>query len=157
MTAVYHGTAARFPINALTSGPDTASLLGKPIPGLWLTENPAMAAVYASWSADCTGGAALRIIVLEMNEDCPRRHNPSRPEDLLVSHPEDLYQAGMIRILRAHRVRRRPIKVKGGRGWRLSVPELDVTIATPSARVLASLPQGSATPSGVPSFLRRCK
>ena len=69
---VYHGTAEQFPVKELRGGPDTAGLMGKPMPALWLTENPELAANYASWSADCTKGKHLRVICLEMDRECPR-------------------------------------------------------------------------------------
>ena len=62
---VYHGTAARFPTQELTYGPDTSATLGAPMPGLWLTTDPALAAIYASWSADCTKSKHLRVITLK--------------------------------------------------------------------------------------------
>ena len=103
---VYHGTAARFPMKQLTGGPDTSALLGTPKPGLWLTTEPRLAATYASWSADCTESNYLRVIALEMNEDCPRWHNPQRKEDFVVRWPEREYENGNLKVLRGYHLKR---------------------------------------------------
>lgn len=140
---VYHGTAARFPIKELTYGPDTSAQLGTPMPGLWLTTSPKLAALYASWSADCTKSNYLRVIALEMNEDCPRWHNPHRNEDFVIRSPEREYENGNLKVLRAYRVRRtnRPdlpdvciLNVK----WNLC----ESSIAVPHADVMEALPYG---------------
>ena len=106
---VYRGTGARFLVKELTYGPDTAAQLGTPMPWLWLTTDPKLAATYASWSADCTKSNYLRVIALEMNEDCPRWHNPRRKEDFVVRSPEREYENGNLKGLRAYRVRRKKV------------------------------------------------
>lgn len=131
MSTVYHGTNATFPPQALSSGPDAPAPSGTPQPGLWLTESAAMAAVYASWAADHRGGGPLRIIELWLHEDCPREHDPNRPEELLVAHPELHYQDHQLRVVRAHRVRRRRVRSGRSRSWHLSIPELDVNLLVP--------------------------
>ena len=110
---MYHGTAARFPPKELTGGPDTAALMGRRMPGLWLTDTANFAAHYASWSADCTHSKLLRVITLEMTKDCPRIHNPDRQVDFLVQNPERGYQRGDLKVLRAYRVRRQRVHLLG--------------------------------------------
>ena len=140
---VYHGTAANFPPKQLTGGPDTAALLGKPMPGLWLTKDIELAASYASWSADCTGDKLLRVISLEMADDCPRFHNPSRPQDFVIRHPEHEYENGRLKVLRGYRVRRRRLPELNSLGWELQIPELKVQVVVPSADIMEALPPGT--------------
>ena len=135
----YHGTAARFPPKRLTGGPDTAAFMGTPMPGLWLTETANLAAHYASWSADCTRSKLLRIITLEMTDDCPRIHNPERPADFLIQNPEHEYKSGNLRILRAYRVYRKRLHTPPISSWHLTVPPLDVNIIALHAKDMAKL------------------
>ena len=140
---VYHGTAARFPIKELTYGPDTSAQLGTPMPGLWLTSSPELAAVYASWSADCTKSTYLRVIALEMGEDCPRRYNPQRPEDFVVRYPGREYENGSLKVLRAYRVRRSKLPGSSS-GWMLRI-KWDLAkreIAVPGPDMMEALPPG---------------
>ena len=141
---VYHGTAARFPAKELTGGPDTAALLGKPMPGLWLTESPELAAQYASWSADCTRSKHLRVVSLEMADDCLRFRNPSRPEDFVVRYPERELESGKLKILRAYRVRRNKLFNSGSPYWELQVPELGVHVVGLNADGMEALPPGTS-------------
>ena len=136
---VYHGTAARFPIRKLREGPDTAALLGRPMPGLWLTENPELAEQYASWSADCTKGKRLRIISLEMAEDCPRYHNPGRSADFVVEHPKAQYRNGNLTVLEEYPVQRSKVHNAGRWAWELIVPELDIRTIVLNAKDMAWL------------------
>ena len=140
---VYHGTAADFRPKQLTGGPDTAALLGKPMPGLWMSTSLELAATYASWSADCTGGNLLRVISLEMSDDCPRYHNPSRPEDFVVRNPEREYEMGTLKVKRGYRIRRRRVVVSDIRGWMLQIPELGLQLMTPDADTMDALPPGT--------------
>ena len=139
---VYHGTAARFPIKELTYGPDTSAQLGTPMPGLWLTNNPELAATYASWSADCTASNYLRVITLEMSEDCQRWHNPQRAEDFVVRCPEREYENGNLRVLRAYRIRRSKWPNLPG-AWVLNVnwDKCENTIIVPNANLMEALPR----------------
>ena len=138
---VYHGTAANFPIKQLTYGPDSSAQLGKPMSGLWLSTNPKLAVAYASWSADCTGENHLRVISLEMNEDCPRWHNPDRPEDFVIRYPEPQYENGNLKVLRGYRLRRTraPIEQKA---WLINVKWdiSDIPIAVPHLDMMEKLP-----------------
>ena len=139
----YHGTAARFPIKELTYGPDTSAQLGTPMPGLWLTSSPELAAAYASWSADCTKSNYLRVISLEMGEDCPRWYNPQRPEDFIVRYPEREYENGGLKVIRAYRVRRSKLPgSSSGRMLRIKWDLAKCEIAVPGADMMEALPHG---------------
>ena len=140
---VYHGTAARFPIKELTHGPDESAQLGIPKPGLWLTTNPKLAALYASWSADCTKSTFLRVIALDMDEECPRWHNPQRIEDFVIRFPEREYEDGNLKVRRAYRVKR--TKVPGSpQMWMLQVrwDLAESNIVVPHADVIEAMPYG---------------
>ena len=141
---VYHGTSIKFPIKELTYGPDSSAHFGKPWPGLWLTSDPLLAVNYASWSADCRGDTFLRVIALEMGDECPRVYSPEREEDFLVSNPEKEYENGDLKVLRAYRLRRKPwpenkyiweLRVK----WDLA----DKQILVPNAAAMESAPRGT--------------
>ena len=144
---VYHGTAARFPPKKLTSGPDTAALMGRRMPGLWLTETANLAAHYASWSADCTRSKLLRVIALEMTKDCPRIHNPDRPADFLIQNPQREYKCGNLKVLRAYRVYRKRPQTPPISSWHLNVPPLDVNIIVLHAKDMAKLSDALGRPS----------
>lgn len=144
---VYHGTAARFPIKQLTYGPDTSAQLGTPMPGLWLTNNPKQAAAYASWSADCTKSDNMRVIALEMDEGCPRWHNPRRTEDFVIRSPEREYENGNLKVIRAYRVKRKKVfDPNSGQSvaWMLQVRWnlAETEIVVPNADVMEALPVG---------------
>ena len=141
---VYHGTAARFPMKELQAGPDTAAILGKPMPGLWLTTQPRMAALYASWSADCTRDRHLRVIALEMRDECTRWHNPQKPEDLVVREPRREFENGNLRVLRGYRIKRYPVQDSPAM-WELRVAwDLDeARIIVPHAKMMSNLPPGT--------------
>lgn len=141
---VYHGTAAKFPIKELTSGPDSSAQFGKPWPGLWLTSSPLMAAVYASWSADCVGSNFMRVIALEMADECPRVQSPDKEEDFLVRFPHPQYESGNLKVIRAYRIRRKP--APGHKQfWQLQVnwDIADKLIMTPNADGMESVPRGT--------------
>ena len=143
---VYHGTAAQFPAKQLTSGPDAAGLSGVQRPGLWLTTDSRLAAIYPSWSADCTGERKhLRVIELEMDEDCPRWHNPDRPIDFVVWVPEREYEARNLRVVRADRADRAIVRIPDGpRHWRLRVKGLlDEDVLTLDADGMEHLPNNT--------------
>ena len=140
---VYHGTAARFPIRELTYGPDGSAMMGTPWPGLWLTKDPRLAALYASWSADCTGESFLRVIAVEIKDKCPRKYSLHRPEDFVVRYPEREYENGNLRVMRGYRIqRRRDPEVPYA--WRIrakwNITETDFIV--PHAGVMESLPSG---------------
>ena len=141
---VYHGTSFKFPIKELTAGPDPSANFGRPWPGLWLTKAPEMAAAYASWSADCHRNKFMRVIALEMSEDCPHVVSPEREIDILIRNPEPEFANGNLRVVRGYRVRRK-ITMEDPHFWDLII-NWDIAnkyLVVPNSATAASMPYGT--------------